>query len=137
MSHQANACRSKGCSKLRYSIAKTAISTKRLWGHSAAIRSWQTCKLNRINPWEYLVALQNNRKACQEKPEDWMPWNYQDRTHRMTFAVYLFLRYSIISLIVNGLVSLNLSDSRFKKNESLENICHHPPSTASITMSQF
>ena len=35
-----------------------------------------TCNLNRINPFDYLVALQKNYERLKETPEKWMPWNY-------------------------------------------------------------
>jgi len=37
-----------------------------------------TCSLNNVNPFEYLVALQNNVEQIRESPEMWMPWNYQE-----------------------------------------------------------
>ena len=36
-----------------------------------------TCELNGINPFEYLVALQQNRWKVGRHPECWLPWNYQ------------------------------------------------------------
>jgi len=37
-----------------------------------------TCNLCKVNPFEYLKALQENSALIAEKPEKWMPWNYQD-----------------------------------------------------------
>ena len=36
-----------------------------------------TAELNRIAPFDYLVALQRNAVAVAANPADWMPWNYQ------------------------------------------------------------
>ncbi|MEO8501069.1 MAG: IS66 family transposase [Vicinamibacteria bacterium] len=36
-----------------------------------------TAELAKVNPFEYLVALQEHAKELREKPEQWMPWNYQ------------------------------------------------------------
>jgi transposase len=35
-----------------------------------------TAELNKIAPFEYLVALQRNAAALAANPADWMPWNY-------------------------------------------------------------
>lgn len=36
-----------------------------------------TAELNRIGPFDYLVALQRNALIVAANPADWMPWNYQ------------------------------------------------------------
>jgi len=36
-----------------------------------------TAELNGIAPFEYLVALQRHAREVSERPEDWLPWNYQ------------------------------------------------------------
>jgi transposase len=36
-----------------------------------------TAELNRIAPFDYLVALQRNAVAVAANPAEWMPWNYQ------------------------------------------------------------
>ncbi|NNC62978.1 MAG: IS66 family transposase [Eudoraea sp.] len=36
-----------------------------------------TCYLNRINPFNYLVALQENEERVAANPSDWLPWNYE------------------------------------------------------------
>lgn len=41
------------------------------------ISLFQTCQLNGINPFEYLVALQENSKKAKATPEKWLPWNYE------------------------------------------------------------
>ena len=35
-----------------------------------------TCRLNRVNPFEYLVALVRQAKEVSAHPDHWLPWNY-------------------------------------------------------------
>lgn len=35
-----------------------------------------TCQLNRVNPFEYLTALQAHSQDVAQDPTPWMPWNY-------------------------------------------------------------
>jgi transposase len=37
-----------------------------------------TCFLNKVNPFEYLTALQENREDLSTHPHRWLPWNYQE-----------------------------------------------------------
>lgn len=37
------------------------------------------CELSKENPIDYLVAIQENRKAVRQSPEDWLPWNYNQQ----------------------------------------------------------
>lgn len=37
-----------------------------------------TCRLNQINPFDYLCALQFNPKRVEENPAAWLPWNYKE-----------------------------------------------------------
>lgn len=37
----------------------------------------QTCQLNRVNPFEYLMALQENAEVVKKDPTRWLPWNYR------------------------------------------------------------
>ena len=37
-----------------------------------------TCELNGVNPFEYLVALQEYSKELKADPARWMPWNYPE-----------------------------------------------------------
>lgn len=39
-----------------------------------------TCRLNDINSYEYLIAIQANEKAVHKNPEAWLPWNYTQNT---------------------------------------------------------
>jgi len=36
-----------------------------------------TCKLSKINPFDYLVALQKYSKKVFQNPQNWLPWNYK------------------------------------------------------------
>lgn len=36
-----------------------------------------TCKISKINPFEYLVSLQKYSKKVFQSPQSWMPWNYR------------------------------------------------------------
>jgi len=35
-----------------------------------------TCRLTKVNPFEYLIALQQHSSEIFKHPENWMPWNY-------------------------------------------------------------
>ena len=35
-----------------------------------------TCKLAKVNPFHYLVALQRHAQTVFKNPQDWLPWNY-------------------------------------------------------------
>ncbi|MCL6087055.1 MAG: IS66 family transposase [Actinobacteria bacterium] len=37
-----------------------------------------TCNLCKVNPFEYLKALQENSSLLADNPQKWMPWNYKD-----------------------------------------------------------
>jgi len=36
-----------------------------------------TCRLSKINPFDYLVALQKYSREVFKSPEKWLPWNYE------------------------------------------------------------
>ncbi len=36
-----------------------------------------TCRLEGVNPFEYLTELQRNAKRMKESPTEWLPWNYR------------------------------------------------------------
>ena len=42
-----------------------------------------TCSLNKINPMDYLVALQKYEEHMKQNPEQWMPWNYQETVSKI------------------------------------------------------
>lgn len=35
-----------------------------------------TCRLNQVNPFDYLLAIARNGEAIGMAPENWLPWNY-------------------------------------------------------------
>ena len=37
-----------------------------------------TCQLNRVNPFEYLIALQEHSQEVAQNPTAWLPWNYTE-----------------------------------------------------------
>jgi len=43
-------------------------------GHMSLI---DTCQLNRLNPFDYLMALQRHATAVPKAPQSWRPWNYE------------------------------------------------------------
>jgi transposase len=38
-----------------------------------------TCRLNAVNPFEYLTALQKHEELVKEAPKNWLPWNYHQQ----------------------------------------------------------
>jgi transposase len=36
----------------------------------------ETCMLNKANPYDYLIRLQQHRDEVKADPESWLPWNY-------------------------------------------------------------
>jgi transposase len=38
-----------------------------------------TCRLNAVNPFDYLVSLARNAAVVARQPQDWLPWNYPNR----------------------------------------------------------
>ena len=36
-----------------------------------------TCNLMRVNPFDYLVALQKSSAEVARSPSQWMPWNFK------------------------------------------------------------
>lgn len=45
-----------------------------------------TCRLSKVNPFEYLVALQLHREELKANPQHWMPWNYRATVDEMARA---------------------------------------------------
>jgi transposase len=41
-----------------------------------------TCRLNGVNPFDYLTVLQRYAAAVKAKPADWLPWNYTETVAR-------------------------------------------------------
>ncbi len=42
-----------------------------------------TCELNRVPAFDYLVELQRHASQVQEKPSEWMRWNYRETLARL------------------------------------------------------
>ena len=38
----------------------------------------ETCALNQVNPFDYLVALMRNAPQARAEPGNWLPWNYRE-----------------------------------------------------------
>lgn len=38
----------------------------------------QTCRLNGINPWEYLTTIIRNKSDARRNPQKYLPWNYRE-----------------------------------------------------------
>ena len=36
------------------------------------------CQLNGVNPFEYLIALQEHGQQVAQAPTRWLPWNYTE-----------------------------------------------------------
>jgi transposase len=36
-----------------------------------------TCRLNRVNAWDYLLTIIRNRAQARRNPQQFLPWNYQ------------------------------------------------------------
>ena len=49
----------------------------------------ETCRLNEINPLDYLSALMHNRSAVFADPAAWLPWCYLDTLRSMEQPVPL------------------------------------------------
>lgn len=41
----------------------------------------ETCSLNQVNPYNYLLAIQKNFTRVLEQPSGWLPWNYTEAPH--------------------------------------------------------
>ena len=37
-----------------------------------------TCRLNDVDPFDYLTELQRHAADLAARPENWMPWNYRE-----------------------------------------------------------
>ena len=42
-----------------------------------------TCRLAKVNPLHYLVALQKYSQAVFKNPQEWLPWNYETAVARL------------------------------------------------------
>lgn len=39
-----------------------------------------TCRFNRVNPYDYLLAIAKHPEKVKAQPQDWLPWNYPHAT---------------------------------------------------------
>ena len=39
-----------------------------------------TCRLNRVNPFAYLLAIATHTNDVKARPSAWLPWNYLQRS---------------------------------------------------------
>ena len=46
----------------------------------------QTCQANKVNPVDYLTALQVNKSQIFKEPQNWLPWNYENQRTSHTTA---------------------------------------------------
>jgi len=35
-----------------------------------------TCRLNRVSPYDYLLAISQHPEQVKARPRQWLPWNY-------------------------------------------------------------
>jgi hypothetical protein len=60
-------------------LRKNALFYKNEYGASvgAILQSLiETCRLNRVSAWEYLLALMRNRLEARANPAAYLPWSY-------------------------------------------------------------
>lgn len=43
----------------------------------------QTCKLNNVSAYEYLVAIIENQTEVRKNPDKWLPWNYNEQVKKI------------------------------------------------------
>jgi hypothetical protein len=61
-------------------IRKNSYFYKTSWGSMVGdvlLSIINTCRLNDINPYEYLIEIQANAEKAKANPADWLPWNYK------------------------------------------------------------
>ena len=46
-----------------------------------------TCELSGINPFDYLVVLQEHKDQIIKEPNAWLPWNYQATLSQLDSAL--------------------------------------------------
>jgi hypothetical protein len=48
-----------------------------------------TCELNKVNPYDYLIAVQKHYPSVAENASTWLPWNYKHNiTHPPNLATF-------------------------------------------------
>lgn len=43
----------------------------------------ETCVMNEVNPWKYLLAIQEHQKKVRKHPELWLPWCYEKEMSKL------------------------------------------------------
>lgn len=43
----------------------------------------ETCAMNGINPWKYLLAIQEHQEKVKKRPELWLPWVYEKELEKL------------------------------------------------------
>ena len=43
----------------------------------------ETCQLNNVNPYHYLIAVQEYKEQIIKDPRPWLPWNFTETISRM------------------------------------------------------
>ena len=51
------------------------------------MRIMETCILNKINPYDYLIAVQQHQAEIRKNPQLWLPWTYKDRLKELQSLV--------------------------------------------------
>lgn len=46
-----------------------------------------TCRLSKVNPFDYLIALQKNSSEVFKNPQKWLPWNYKDEVAVLSLQI--------------------------------------------------
>ncbi len=46
----------------------------------------ETCRLNKVNGWEYLLEAVRNERAVRRDPTRWLPWQYAEHLGQMRAA---------------------------------------------------
>jgi hypothetical protein len=54
------------------------------WVGDVLLSVIETCQLNKINPYPYLVAVQTHKQDVENNPTLWLPWNYHERIEVLT-----------------------------------------------------
>lgn len=86
-------------------IRKNSYFYKSLWGAMVGdilLSTIRTCQLNKINPYEYLVAIQANAEQVQKNPATWLPWNYTQNTSSPYVNAYAMPKEEIYSRSSEG-----------------------------------
>ena len=56
------------------------------WVGDVLLSLIETCRLNEINPYNYLIAVQTHSQDAADNPTLWFPWNHHKRIEILTQA---------------------------------------------------